>query len=81
MGNWYTLFKALGMKNLQYEMRIIKSQRQFKYGSIFYESDVVYDSDILIVISDSTDHLIRRFLKNYLCETIAELSLLINVHI
>ena len=48
---------------------------------VFMNQTLVYDSDILIVISDSTDHLIRRFLKNYLCETIAELSLLINVHI
>ena len=39
-------FKGLGMRNLQYEMRIcqkkvvINSQRQFMYGSNFYGSDV-----------------------------------------
>ena len=32
-----------------------------------------------LLISDSSDHLIRRFLKNYLCES-RKLSLLINVH-
>ena len=38
-------FKGLGMRNLQYAMRIakkviLKSQRQFMYGSNFYGSDV-----------------------------------------
>ena len=45
MGTWYISFKGVCMRNLQYEMRIcqkviIKSQRQFMYGSNFYESDV-----------------------------------------
>ena len=47
MGTWYTSFKFLGMIDLQYKMRIcqkviIKLQRQFMYGSNFYESDVRY---------------------------------------
>ena len=38
-------FKGLGMRDLQYEIRIskkviIKSQRLFMYGSNFYASDV-----------------------------------------
>ena len=44
MGTWHTSFKGLGMRNLQYEMRICQksqqSQRQFMYGSNFYDSDV-----------------------------------------
>ena len=48
-------FKGLGMRNLQYEMRvcqkkvIINSQRQFMYGSNFFESEfnILYDPLIL----------------------------------
>ena len=53
MGTWYTSFKGLGMRNLQYETRIcqkkviVRSQRQFIYGSNLYESDVTTKSSNL----------------------------------
>ena len=36
--------KGLGMRNLQYEIRICQ-KRQFMYGSNFYGSDVIYEHE------------------------------------
>ena len=46
MGTWYTSFKGLGIKKSAISNEdlpkkvIVKSQRQFMYGSNFYVSDV-----------------------------------------
>ena len=42
--------KVLGMRNLQYEMRIC----QFMYGSNFYESDVIFKTnfDTRVIVID-----------------------------
>ena len=47
MGTQYTYFLILAWEicNMKWEFAkkvIIKSQRQFTYGSIFYESDITY---------------------------------------